>query len=426
MAGMVTSLAQSSDALIDKLVDKGILTVNEANELRAEADNDFTKAYAVKSGMQDWVQSLKFNGDVRLRYEGFFRDDAAFVDRNRFRYRLRFGVTANLTDDFDIGMRLASGTSGSDPISSNETMQDNASKKGITLDTVYAKWSPIHTASWNGTFIGGKMENPFVFSDILFDGDYTPEGLAQQFVYTINDKHNVKINGGQFILDEIGASSRDPYLVGAQVRFDSLWSKHWSSSFGAAGLAIAGKDSLRGATATSAATVPDVNVGNTRDANGALVNNYNPIVVDGGLIYSLESFPLYTGAFPIRLGGDYAYNPGADENNTGFSFGVTFGKSGKRGTWEMGYRYKKMESDFWWEELTDSDSGTYYAAAPVGGRRGYQSGTNIQGHVFKAAYSPYDSFSLGLSYFLLSAVDESPDGSGSTIGRLQLDAIFKF
>ena len=63
------SQAQSSDALINKLVDKGVLTVKEANDLREETDKDFNSAYSVKSGMPDWVNSLKFNGDLRGRYE---------------------------------------------------------------------------------------------------------------------------------------------------------------------------------------------------------------------------------------------------------------------------------------------------------------------------------------------------------------------
>lgn len=425
-AAVAAANAQSSDALIDKLVDKGILTVKEANDLRAEADKDFAKAYAVKSGMPEWVNSLKFNGDVRLRYDGLYRDEAGFVDRNRFRYRLRFGAVANLADDFEVGLRLASGTNGTDPISSNETMQDNAVKKGITLDTVYAKWNPIHTASWNGTLIGGKMENPLVFSDLIFDQDYTPEGLGQQVVYTINDKHSVKFNAGEFVLDEIGGSSRDPYLVAGQVRLDSTWNAHWQSSLGVSGLAVSGKDGLRGVNGTTAATVPDVNVGNTRDAQGALVNNYNPWVADASVVYTLESFPMYAGAFPIRVGGDYAQNPGADLKNSAYSVGITFGKSGKRGTWDLGYRYKYLESDFWWEELVDSDSGTYYSTAPLGGRRGYQPGTNIRGHVVRAMYSPFDSLTVGFTYFLLDAIEASPLDSGSTIGRLQVDAVFKF
>src|SRR3989442_10720845 len=83
--------AQSADALIDKLVDKGILTVKEANDLREETDKGFTAAYSVKSGMPEWVSALKFNGDFRGRYESFTFDDPNTPDRNRFRYRARFG-----------------------------------------------------------------------------------------------------------------------------------------------------------------------------------------------------------------------------------------------------------------------------------------------------------------------------------------------
>src|SRR3954463_16518883 len=85
-----TAHAQSSDAFLDKLVEKGILNVKEANELRAEADKNFSSDYSVKSGMPDWVDALKFNGDFRARFESFNSDNPAFVDRNRLRYRLRF------------------------------------------------------------------------------------------------------------------------------------------------------------------------------------------------------------------------------------------------------------------------------------------------------------------------------------------------
>src|SRR6266478_2490673 len=78
--------AQSSDALIDKLVEKGILTVKEANDLREETEKNFTQAYSVKSGMPECVSALKFNGDFRGRYEGHYSDNPAFVDRHRLRY----------------------------------------------------------------------------------------------------------------------------------------------------------------------------------------------------------------------------------------------------------------------------------------------------------------------------------------------------
>ncbi|MCZ7637733.1 MAG: putative porin [Verrucomicrobia bacterium] len=224
LLGLPGAHAQSTDALLDKLVEKGILTVKEANELREESDNDFNKAYAAKSGMPDWVTALKINGDFRGRFEGFYADNPDFVDRNRWRYRLRLGVTANLKENFEIGVRLGSGdldnaagmTSGSDPISNNQTLQNNASKKGIYLDQAYARWTALNRPAVMGVLTVGKMENPFVFSDLLFDSDYTPEGAAQQVTYNLSAQQALKLNLGQFVLDEIGGSSADPFLLGGR------------------------------------------------------------------------------------------------------------------------------------------------------------------------------------------------------------------
>ncbi|MEO5803636.1 MAG: putative porin [Verrucomicrobiota bacterium] len=420
--------AQTSDSLIDKLVEKGILTVSEANGLREEADKGFTQAYSVKSGMPEWVNSLKFNGDLRLRYDGIHVDDSSVVDRHRFRYRLRFGATALLHDNLEVGLRLISGNG--DPISGNATFEDNGSKKFIGIDLAYAKWSPINTPDWSATLIGGKMENPFVFSDMIFDSDYTPEGLGQQIGYTINERHGVKLNLGQFILDEASKSSSDPFLLGAQLRLESIWSPKWQSSFGISGLMIAGTENLL------TANVPDINKGNTRvninagttnkASFGPLAHKFNPIVVDGAVIYSLDKFPMYAGAFPIRFAADYANNPAAHENNQAFSAGVTFGKSGKKGTWDLTYRYKYLESDFWFEELVDSDTGAFYKTGipQSGGGTGYGAGTNLRGHYLRAAYSPFDSVTLAASYFLFDLIDGKNENSKT--GRLQVDASLKF
>ena len=369
--------AQSADALIDKLVDKGILTAKEAGDLRAEADKDFTKALSSKNGMPEWVTALKFNGDFRGRYEGFFSDNPAFEERNRFRYRLRAGFTAVMLDDIEAGFRLGSGdldrasgiVSGVDPISNNQSFQNNGSKKGIFLDLAYGKWSPIHSGGWNGALTFGKMENPFVLSDMVFDGDYTPEGAAQQFGYQFNADHALRLNLGAFVLDELSASTQDPWLFGSQLRFESTWSPKLSSSLGVSFLSIQNVEQL------PSSGVPDINVGNTRVATraangtyalGAATSDFTPVVLDAALTYTLENAPFYTGLFPVKVFGDYINNFGADADNQGWSAGITFGKAGKRKTWELTYRYKHLEGDAWWEELTDSDSGGFYQdAGPV-------------------------------------------------------------
>ena len=141
-AGVLSSYAQSADAIIDKLVDKGILTVEEANDLRHEADKNHNSAYQVKTGLPDWVTSLRIGGDVRTRYENFSSDDERWSDRHRFRYRVRPGIVATLKDNFEVGFRLTSSEPaanfGGDPISGNTSFQDNASKKFVYIDLAYA------------------------------------------------------------------------------------------------------------------------------------------------------------------------------------------------------------------------------------------------------------------------------------------------
>lgn len=431
MACSTSALAQSADALIDKLVDKGVLSVKEANELRAEADKNFTQAYSVKSGMPEWVQALKISGDFRGRYEGFFADNPAFEDRNRFRYRARFGVTAVMSDSFEVGLRLASGdidsasglSSGVDPISSNQSFQNNGSKKGIFIDQAYGKWTPINNPDWSVATTIGKMENPYLFSDLVFDSDYTPEGAAVQIGRNLGEKHVVKVNSGAFVLDEVGATTQDPFMFGAQARLESIWTPELSTSLGASYLAIMNPEQLGNGT------VPNINVGNTRDGAGNLVYDYAPVVLDASATYKLESFPMYAGAFPIKVGGDYIYNDGASgaADNEGWSAGITFGKAGKRKTWEVSYTYKWLGADAWWEEVVDSDSGAFYSTAYPGAGAGqgvgYRSGTNVKGHVMRVAYSPYDTITVSAKAFLMERIDVPAD---SEMTRLQVDAQWKF
>ena len=434
LTGITPAPAQSVDALLEKLVEKGILSAKEAGDLRAESDKGFTKAYAAKTGMPDWVSALKFNGDFRGRYEGFFGENPAFVQRNRFRYRLRFGVTAELLDDLEVGFRLSSservGEFGGDPISGNTSFSDNGSKKFVFIDLAYAKWSPWHTAPWAGAVTVGKMENPFASpSTMMFDRDYTPEGIAAQIAYSFNDHHQLKFNAAGFILDELAASSRDPWLAGAQLRWDGKWSTNFSTTLGVAGFLISNRENL------SNANVPNSNRGNTRNASGAPQFGFNPVYVDGGITWTLDEFPLYPGAFPIRLTGDYVNNPAAPRDNQGYSVGFAFGKAGRKGAWELAYRWEELRGDAWFEEFPESDFGAYYqaqqanagfnsASNPTGA--GYGAGTNVRGHAVKLSYSPYNSFTLGVTCFVTDLIRPSPAGSTSGMTRLQVDGVLKF
>ena len=75
MASSINVQAQSADALLNKLVEKGILSKQEADELRKEADKGFAKGYQVKSGLPDWVTTLRIGGDFRGRYDMIHSDN---------------------------------------------------------------------------------------------------------------------------------------------------------------------------------------------------------------------------------------------------------------------------------------------------------------------------------------------------------------
>lgn len=416
--------AQSSDALIDKLVEKGVLSVSEAKDLRDEADKDFKTAFQAKTGMPDWVSGYKISGDVRGRLDHISGDNNALADRLRLRYRVRFGVAVNMLDNLEAGLRIGSGDSAGNPLSNNTTAENNFSKKPIWVDAAYGKWTAINSAGWLLSTTIGKMDNPFAFTPMVFDPDLTPEGGAIQGSYLINDKHTIAFNAGAFVMDEEKSNTHDPMMYGGQVLLNSKWNAKWASSVGVGAFSIVNPEQL------SNANVTENNQGNTRNGSGVLVNNYNPIIADASVTYTLDSFPFYPGAFPIKFAGEYMNNPGASRNDTGYWVGVTFGKSGTRRTWDLSYRYEYLEADAWYDQLVDDDNGAFYQNAPTGGAAGYFGGTNVKGHLVKLNYSFTDSFSFACSFFMNDLINQTVYSNvtepNSPTLRVMADLMWKF
>jgi hypothetical protein len=434
-----THAQTSVDSLLNKLEQKGILTVDEANALKAENQQesaaDFKRQYDAKMKMPDWVTGYKIGGDFRGRYEQFnTTDNAHFVDRTRFRYRLRFGIVANIVDNMEVGFRLASGdpaqgNSGQgNSLSANTTLQNNGTRKTIYIDAAYAKWTAINNGDWLLAVTIGKMDNPFAFTPMVIDADYDPEGGAITGGYTINDRHSLAFTGAAFVLDELSGSTQDPFFYGGQLLLNSKWTPKLSSSIGVGFLQIGSPAKL------TTGNVPYQNQGNTRDAAGVLLNNYNPIIADASATYTLDSFPLYHGAFPIKVGGEFINNPGAGQNNNGYWVGVTFGKSGKKNTWDLSYRYEYLEADAWYDQVVDDDNVAYYQNAPTGAPAGNGvgafGGTNVKGHKVILNYSITDSLTFSITGYINDLIN-NPVYNGvnepnSTAVHVMADIMWKF
>ena len=423
--------AQTSvDALLNKLEQKGILTVDEAKELKAENQRDsaadINKAINSKFQMPDWVTSYKLYGDLRGRFDDETTDSPGLPnpvnpvtglsgqDRERLRYRLRVGLTINMKDNLQAGFRLGSGDAGGNALSNNTTVENNGTKKPVWVDAAYGKWTPINDEVWMLAATIGKMDQPFQVSPMEFDPDYTPEGAALQGTYKINDTHSLAVNGAAFVLDEVSGSARDPFVYGGQAIWNANWTSRLATSLGFAAFDIVNRDALGlsgfpppDPSNYNPGGVPNNNQGNTRSAaTGNLVYNYNPLVVSASATYTLDTFPLYKGKFPIKITGEYMNNLGADPatgpaNNQGGWGGIQLGKSGKKGTWDIFYRYQYLEADAWYDELVDDDNVAFYVnTSTVQPKSGWVGGTNLKGHLIKFNYSIADSLTFSFTAYL--------------------------
>ena len=90
--------AQSADSLINKLLEKGILTEKEAQDLKKEAGQT-NLVSASKWRINDAIKNISLFGDLRFRYEYRGAENVAgsggigssYV-RERFRYAARIGL----------------------------------------------------------------------------------------------------------------------------------------------------------------------------------------------------------------------------------------------------------------------------------------------------------------------------------------------
>src|SRR5882724_6945777 len=83
----------------------------------------------VTLGGNNWVDSLKFGGDLRLRHDTL-QEVGGPTDRNRERFRLRFGVTATI-QDFMAKFQMASGTGSQ--LSANQTESGQFNQKALWI-----------------------------------------------------------------------------------------------------------------------------------------------------------------------------------------------------------------------------------------------------------------------------------------------------
>lgn len=211
-----------------------------------------TERWGDVNAVPEWVERLKWDGDLRVRAQtDLFADgnftpaqlmaaglpiDNADEDRERLRVRARLGLTAMVTHNISGGLRLTTGNTG-DPVSTNQTLGTSANKYSLVLDRAFIRYRPFDWLSVSG----GRLPNPFFSTDLVWDDDVNFEGLAAGIALNTQEPlATVKPFAafGAFPLQEIESSptnlAKDKWLFGAQVGTDWVPSQNVRGRFGLA------------------------------------------------------------------------------------------------------------------------------------------------------------------------------------------------
>jgi len=394
------SHAGEVDILVQKLVEKGILTAGEAQQIITETKEEVRAELAVgkSASVPQWVQKLKLKGDFRLRYQYDDKEKDSRSGRNRGRVRFRLGMETKLSDQFNIAAGFATG--GTDPRSTNQTFQDTFSTKGINLDYAYMEYAPISEL----TLIGGKMKRKKILwepTDLLWDGDINPEGAAALFV-----KDALFLNAGFFVLDESSSKSNEPYMVYVQPGLK------WK---------LTDTASLKGAFTYYIIHSKDYDMDNSAGTNTLTGSNHKYDYDSISPAVELAWKEPFSGMFPYaKVFGEYIYASEPDNDNTGWAAGLAFGDKEvkKKGQWQAKYIYRRLERDAFLDCLPDSDA--------------YDGDTNVKGHEIVFKYGLAKNVTWGLDYYYmepikaLSGVSDHSYGSSNNQQVIQTDIVVKF
>lgn len=405
-------------------------------------------------GANQWLKDLKFSGDLRLRYEAFHLNGNTAAtgsqpNRNRFRFRLRYGFEKKFNDEIKAGFSLASGEKkgatgeNTDPVSTNQSMNNDFNFKSIWIEKAYATYTPEwakfnpfgNTAVTGLEVTAGKFNNPFEkgSTDLIWDRDLKPEGIYEKIDTKLMDTADFDLKtyltAGQFVLRESGnTGTKDANLFAYQAGFNPV--------FYVPGLErpVDALSAISVYNYQNYAKLGNFSVDGTSQANGNPTYDANTLSAKNFNILSLyQEVAFYPYGIPVRPFAEFARNmsnqsslSAATQNNSmqggedAWSLGLTLGKLVKKGDWQASYQYKYIGANSVVGAFNDSDFGGYNYG-----------GTDKGGSVIKLGYNLTDYLTLNGACFLVRPITQrdtitngmQPDQS---VRRFQIDMTYKF
>lgn len=397
IAAALPARAGELDTLLDRLVEKNVLDPGEAQEIRIGTQEDVKKEISQQrhATLPMWLQTMKFRGDVRIRYQYNDNDNNTYT-QHRLRYRLRFFVDAKVNDQVYTGFGFASG-SNADPRSTNQTFADNFAKKSIYLDYIFAEYDPGEYLS----VTAGRNRNPlWTTNDMLWDADINPEGLSARVTRPLDYNWQLFVNAGYFVLGEAAADPQDPGLFFAQPGFS--WRDSDNVYDVKAGAAVYGFSHVKGRAAFgNRPSAAEYQQSNTL-SGGKYKYGYNSVspefeanmnILDPVAVPLLGYFGYnvtYAGVY-----GNYIQNTERSRDNKGWIAGFRIGqrKVEDAGQWQFGWNLRQLQKDAWLDTYPDSDF--------------YGGSTNVEGQKCQLSVGLLRDFAVNMAWFDARPVSNS-------------------
>ena len=342
-----------------------------------------------QKGIEERLKTLGpfvLSGDLRLRAEPTFGGPGdRSQDRFRERIRLRVNAEAQLNDQFKGGFSLASGDL-NNPISTNQTANQYATRKPIAIDRAYATYNPRWFRPL--TLTGGKFAYPWSNTELVWDKDLNPEGAGETLAFNVRTPFLKKFSvvGFQLPFAEnkrtaandkslyntmvYGEQLQTVWQLGSRIRLSAYTSFYdWKYADSVAlsvvtannaspvnGLLPLNSNGLQNSIAT---------VTSTNAVTGAKTITSAQFASKFGVLDSLAQFEIQTPyeRWPVTLVGDFAQNTRACENVRNIPVTAVFsapcdtharhaywlearmGRTDRKGDWQFGYTRLVIERE---------------------------------------------------------------------------------
>jgi len=413
---------------------------------------------------------ISFSGDIRLRGEPFFGGPSnESLERARARVRARFNAIADLGSQFRAGLTLASGDI-NDPTSTNQTLTGFYTRKAVALDQAFVEFRPESFKPL--TLVGGKFRYPWYNTELTWDKDLNPEGVAETLGFKLDGPvlKRIAFIGFQLPFAEMaGTSASDQRItqaityggqiqtawqLGPHVTFSAYTGYYDFRGADAVALALARASSknpqtpftgalplgvgnpVQDSTYTTTATTI-ITVGGTAYPTGVSSVSNAQFASKFGLFDNIARLDIDTGhaKFPVSFVGDYVQNTQACGNlanivvapaNTATTtykqtLNAPCASNQRRGYWaegRVGRLQEKRDIQFGYTRI-------YIEREAVLGNFNYsdiRQGTNVTQHRFDMFYQFQRNVQLGVA-----ALVGRPLGTTEPwLARLQFDTIYIF